>query len=76
MPAKKYIVTLEKGEEEILKGIINKRKHSAEKRKRAQAVLLADENYTDNIIAERTGLSRHGLGSFGKGLLRKDLKQL
>jgi len=61
MPAKRYKVTLEKEEREILRGIINKGKHSAEKRKRAQALLLAEENYTDEMIAERTGLSRRGL---------------
>ena len=61
MPAKKYIITLTKEEKETLKGIINKGKHSAEKRKRAQALLLAEENYTDDMIADRTGLSRRGL---------------
>src|SRR5215510_11919534 len=61
MPAKKYIVTLEKHEKAILKEIINRGKHSAEKRKRAQALLLAEENYTDDMTAERTGLSRRGL---------------
>ena len=61
MPAKKYIVVLTKEEKETLKGIINKGKHSAEKRKRAQALLFAEENYTDSMIAERTGLSRRGL---------------
>src|SRR5215510_8970685 len=61
MPAKKYIVTLEKHEKALLKELINKGKHNAEKRKRAQALLLADENYTDDMIADRTGLSRRGL---------------
>jgi len=61
MPAKKYIVTLTKDEKAILNEIINKGKHSAEKRKRAQALLLAEGNYTDAMIAERTGLSRRGL---------------
>ena len=61
MPAKKYIVTLEKNEKALLKEIINKGKHSAEKRKRAQALLLADEKHTDDMIADRTGLSRRGL---------------
>ena len=61
MPAKKYIVTLTKDEKETLRDIINKGKHSAEKRKRAQALLLAEESYTDDMIAERTGLSRRGL---------------
>jgi len=61
MPAKKYIVTLTKEERKILNEIINKGKHSAEKRKRAQALLLAEKNYTDDMIAERAGLSRRGL---------------
>ena len=66
MPAKKYIVTLTKEEKETLKEIINKGTHSAEKRKRAQALLLADEHYTDSMIAEKTGLSRRGLEASGK----------
>ena len=61
MPAKKYIVTLKKKEKEVLQEIIHKGKHSAEKRKRAQALLLAAGSYTDDMIAERTGLSRRGL---------------
>jgi transposase len=61
MPAKKYIVTLTKAVKQMLNDIINKGKHSAEKRKRAQALLLAEGNYTDTMIAERTGLSRRGL---------------
>ena len=61
MPAKKYIVTLTKEEKGILNEIVNKGKQSAEKRKRAQALLLAEKNYTDDMIAERTGLSRRGL---------------
>jgi len=61
MPAKKYIVTLSKEERAILNETLNKGKHSAEKRKRAQALLLAEKDYTDDMIAERTGLSRRGL---------------
>ena len=61
MPAKRYIVTLAKEEKIALRDIVNKGKHSAEKRKRAQALLLAQENYTDSMIADRTGLSRRGL---------------
>jgi len=61
MPAKKYIVTLTKNEKALLNEIINKGKHGAEKRKRAQALLLAEGNYTDDMIADRTGLSRRGL---------------
>ena len=61
MPAKKYMVTLTKNEKAILNEIVNKGKHSAEKHKRAQALLLAEKNYTDDMIADRTGLSRRGL---------------
>ena len=61
MPVKKYIVTLTKQEKIVLNEIVNKGKHTSEKRKRAQALLLANEDYTDDMIAERTGLSRRGL---------------
>jgi len=61
MPTKKYIVTLTADEKNTLRQIIDKGKHNAEKRKRAQALLLADENYTDDMIADRCGLSRRGL---------------
>ena len=61
MPAKRYIVTLTKEEKKLLSDVLNKGKHGAEKRKRAQALLLADQNYTDEMIAERSGLSRRGL---------------
>jgi len=61
MPTKKYIVTLSKEEKKLLNDVLNKGKHTAEKRKRAQALLLAEENLTDDMIAERTGLSRRGL---------------
>jgi transposase len=61
MPAKKYIVTLTGDEKKLLNDVLNKGKHGAEKRKRAQALLLADQNYTDGMIAERSGLSRRGL---------------
>ena len=61
MPVKKYIVTLTKTERVTLNEVLNKGKHSAEKRKRAQALLLAAQNLTDDMIADRTGLSRRGL---------------
>ena len=61
MPTKKYIVTLTEDEKETLKKIINKGKYSANKRKRAQALLLAEENYTDEMIADKAGMSRRGL---------------
>jgi transposase len=58
---KKYQVTLTAEERETLTGILNKGKHSARKRKRAQALLLADEHLTDEEIAERTGMHRRGV---------------
>ena len=61
MPVKKYIVTLTNDEKEILNSIINKGKNSAEKRKRAHALLLADEGFTDEEAAERTRMSVRGL---------------
>ena len=61
MPAKKYIITLTKEERVVLNDVLNKGKHGAEKRKRAYALLLADQNNTDEMIAERSGLSRRGL---------------
>jgi len=61
MPAKKYIITLTKEEKAILHDLVNRGKQTAEKRKRALALLLANENYTDDMIAERSGLSRRGL---------------
>jgi hypothetical protein len=44
---KKYRVTLTDDEKELLQGIITKGKHGAQKRKRAQALLLTDAGYTD-----------------------------
>jgi len=61
MPAKKYLITLTMEEKKILKEVVNKGKHDAQKRKRAQALLLAEEGYTDEMISERTGMSRRGL---------------
>ncbi|MDR2111202.1 MAG: helix-turn-helix domain-containing protein, partial [Spirochaetaceae bacterium] len=58
---KKYQVTLTAAEREILTGILNKGKHGARKRKRAQALVLADELLTDEEIAERTGMHRRGV---------------
>jgi transposase len=58
---KKYRVTLTEEERALLKDILNKGKHSARKRKRAQALLLADEQMTDEVVAERAGMHRRGV---------------
>jgi transposase len=61
MPQKRYRVTLTDDEEKTLRDIVNKGKHGAQKRKRAQALLLANEGYTDEMIADRTGMHRRGI---------------
>jgi hypothetical protein len=61
MSQKIYRVTLTGDEEKQLRDIINKGKHKAQKRKRAQALLLAHEGYPDEAIAERTGLCLRGV---------------
>ena len=60
---KKYKVTLTKDEENILRGIINRGKHGAQKRRRAQVLLFANEGCTDEQIAERTGMRRRAIES-------------
>jgi transposase len=57
MSQKKYLVTLTEEEEKQLYDILNKGKHEAAKRKRAQALLLANEGYHDGTIAARAGMS-------------------
>lgn len=58
---KKYLVTLTVEEVSELKGILNKGKHSAQKRKRAQALLLAHEGKKDQEIASIAGMHRRGV---------------
>jgi hypothetical protein len=55
MPHEKYWVTLSKAEKNLLHNTIDRGKHSAQKRNRAQALLLVNEEYTDEITAERSG---------------------
>jgi transposase len=59
--SKKYKVTLTEGEQAHLHEIMDKGKHGAQKRKRAQALLLANEGYTDESIAERVGMHYRGI---------------
>jgi transposase len=61
MAEKKYPVTLTEAEREQLSSIINRGNHNAQKRKRAQALLLADKGYIDEVIAERVGMHRRGI---------------
>jgi transposase len=57
----KYRVTLTEDERKLLHEIINRGKHGAQKRKRAQALLLTDEGYTDEETAGRAGMHRRGI---------------
>jgi transposase len=61
MSQKKYKVTLTGEGENILQDIMNRGKHGAQKRKRAQALLLVNEGYTDEQIADRAGMHRRGI---------------
>jgi hypothetical protein len=56
MPQKKYKVTLEKDDENLLHEVVNRWKHGAQKRKRAQALLLINEGYTDEMTAGTVGM--------------------
>ncbi len=56
-----YRVTLSLDEVSLLKDIIHKGKHSAQKRKRAQALLLANDQMFDKVIAETVGMHRRGI---------------
>jgi transposase len=61
MSQKRYLVTLTEDEEKLLHDIINRGKHGAQKRKRAQGLLLASKGYTDEEIAERVGIGPRGI---------------
>jgi transposase len=66
MAQKRYKVTLTEDEETTLHAIINKGKRGAQKRKRAQAPLLANEGHTDEAAAERTDMSVRGMEDLRK----------
>jgi hypothetical protein len=59
--AQKYRVTLTDDEKKTLGDIVNKGKHGAQKRRRAQALLLANEGYADEMMAGRTDMHRRGI---------------
>ena len=54
---KKYRVELTAGEHQSLQEIVTSGKHSARKMKRAQAVLKADEGWSDSEISEALDIS-------------------
>jgi hypothetical protein len=61
MSEKRYRATLTTEEETLLRDIINRGKHGARKRRRAQALLCAHEGCTDTMPAERTGMQRRSV---------------
>ena len=62
MAVKRLILTLKEEERKILHETINKGKHSIQKKRRAQALLLAeDRNYTYDMIAKSTCMSNAGV---------------
>jgi len=56
-----YRVTLTDDEVAQLEDLLNKGKHSAQKRKRAQALLHAHRGWTDQKIVEAVGMRRHSI---------------
>jgi transposase len=61
MSQKKYRVTLTEEEKKALHEIVNRGKHGARKRKRAQALPPTGEGYTDEEAADRAGMHRRGI---------------
>ena len=59
--APSYLVTLSHDEVSQLQDIVHKGKHSSQKRKRAQALLLANEQAFDKDIIEALGMHRRGI---------------
>ena len=59
--AQSYRVTLSFSEVSLLKDIVHKGKHSAQERKRAQALLLANDQVFDKDIAQTLGMHRRGV---------------
>jgi hypothetical protein len=66
MAQKRYKVTLMEDEETTLHAVINKGKRGAQKRKRAQVLLLASEGHTDEAVAERADMSVRGYRRFAE----------
>jgi transposase len=61
MALKKYRVVLTKNEEKRLCDIVSAGNAGPQKRKRAQALLLANEGLTDEAIAEQVAMHRRGV---------------
>ena len=71
---KKYRVTLTAEEVTLLEDVLSKGKHSAQKRNRAQALLLSHNGYIDREISEATGLTRQGIELVRKRFVEEGLE--
>ncbi|MDR1909574.1 MAG: helix-turn-helix domain-containing protein [Spirochaetaceae bacterium] len=58
---KKYRVSLTPEQRIMLENVLSTGQHNTQKRKRAQALLLADEQTIDTAIAEQVGMHRRGV---------------
>lgn len=61
-----YRVTLTQNEIDTLEAVLNKGKHSAQKRKRAQALLHAHHGWIDAKIVEAVGMRRSSIEDLRK----------
>ena len=68
---KLYLVTLTEEQVQILEDILHKGKHTAQKRNRAQALLLADEGWTDAKIADATHLTTQAVELLRKRFVKE-----
>jgi hypothetical protein len=66
-----YLVTLNNEEREKLHDIIDHGKQTAQKRKRAEALLLADEGLKDTDIAKQAHMKPHSLEELRKRFVEK-----
>lgn len=66
-----YRVTLTAEEVQILDGVINRGKHSAQKRKRAHAMLLAHQGLTDKENSAMSGMRVRSIEDMRKHFVEK-----
>lgn len=58
---KKYTVALTVEQERRLRDVMNRGRHGAQKRKRAQALLMSNEGKSDRLIADLVGMHVRGV---------------
>lgn len=72
---KKYRVTLTEDEERSLSKILNQGKHGAQKRKRAQALIMSNEGRSDLVIAAAVGMHRRGVEELRRRFVEEGFEQ-